>query len=199
MEGDEGIKIRAPSVDGLVGGEQDEDPHDARRKADEVEQLDQDDQRDTQKLEGIAQLIRPLREICDRHERHINDDLGDQPADIHGKVAKDQSSHHRQRVRKHIGGIHRRHAQTVDHEFNQNKLNENRDLSRGLGQNKLQPRWRDLGVFGEQKPDGNEKKRCPKDDMPHDADIGARHRRKIIVVGLLHEIEDGGRQDHDLG
>ena len=51
-----------------------------------------------QKLDGIAELIRPLGVVGDGDKRHIQNDLGNQPADLHSKIAQDQTAHYGERV-----------------------------------------------------------------------------------------------------
>ena len=54
-------------------------------------------------------------------------------------------------------------------------------------------------MHDQQVPGGGEEQGQPEDHVADDTDIRPRQGRKIEVVGLLHEVEDGGGQDHDLG
>ena len=110
VEGKERIEIRATPVDGLVGQKQGGNDDNADEKTNKIEQLYQRDQQDAQKLEGVAKLIAALREVGDRNERHIKDDLRDQPADADGEVAEDEASDDRERVGKHARCVHGRQA-----------------------------------------------------------------------------------------
>lgn len=98
VEGNQRIEIGASAVDGLVGGEQKENPHTPHRKADKVKELNENQKQNSQKLERVPQLIAALREVGNRDKRHINDNLGNQPTYTHSEISQNQASYHRQRI-----------------------------------------------------------------------------------------------------
>ena len=140
-----------------------------------------------------------MREVGNRDKSHEHNDFGNQPTDFNGEVTEDQPAHNRQRIGKHIGRVHGSHPQTVHNQLHQEKLPDDRNFPRLRGQTEPQKRRGQVWIPDKQKPERREKQRCPENDVPQQADISSRQRRKIKIVCFLQEIEKRGRQNHDHG
>lgn len=98
MEWDERIKIATLAVDGGVGGKQDNGYQKARAVAYKACGGGEQKQEYAQKLYGVPKLVAALGEVCYGYKRHIEYHLGDQPPDANGKISKDKTAHHRERI-----------------------------------------------------------------------------------------------------
>ena len=92
VEGDQGIEIFALAVYGLVGGEEDDDERDTDEKAPHAEETREDQQHYPHKLEGVAELVGALREVCDGYEGGQDYYLGYQPAEVYCEVSEYQTA-----------------------------------------------------------------------------------------------------------
>ena len=92
--------------DGVVGCNGNDEDENSEDEAPNAEEIDECEGEHTHKFEGVAELVVLLGEVCDSDERHIEYDVLAQPPNPDGKVAKQERSDNRERVREHIGGIH---------------------------------------------------------------------------------------------
>ena len=97
-EGDEGVEVVESAEDGVVGGDGEEEDEHSDSEAPDAEEEDECEGEHSHKLEGVAELIVLLGEVCDGDECHIEYHVFAEPADSDGKVAEQERSDHRERV-----------------------------------------------------------------------------------------------------
>ena len=153
LEGDEGIEV-AGSGGCPVGGQEDEHNKNSGDESPKVENRREHDEQDADELEGITQLKAGLCEVADSNQGHIENDLRDKPAGLHGKLPKDQRPDYAEGIGKRAGRVERSQLEAVDDDFKDEKLGDDGN-SVGFGNlDKIQP-WRDpAGILNQQGPDG---------------------------------------------
>ena len=81
-EGDEGVEVVESAEDGVVGGDGEEEYRHSDGKSPYSEQIDEGEGEHSHKLEGVAELIGALREICDGNKCAIYHYFGNEPPDL---------------------------------------------------------------------------------------------------------------------
>ena len=92
IEGNERIKISAPSRHGSIGRNGYAEEQHARQKAPYSEEICQREDYHSHKLEGVAELLTLLSKIRNGNASHIKDYLLRHPTDTDGKITEDKTA-----------------------------------------------------------------------------------------------------------
>ena len=147
----------------------------------------------------IAQFKAGLRIVCYGDESHIQHGLTVEPAGFDRVFPQDDSGDDAERCGQHARRVDSCQAEAIDGKFQDQQLEDEWNIGWICDLYELQPGGNPPWILHKEQPG-----RCQQqgEEGDHDAgqpQVGSCHRRKIVVVGLLYDIEYGGRQNHGGG